>query len=209
MGAVTIGCSIIGERPRVLPRSGYTPVILRAQRAAGIHTNGQVADNDMAGDEKTDDALIEIPPDSTVVRQSSWAWQLPTAPWAIFAVASIFVDAISFGVLPFFLLAIVAVPRYLRWKKAAYILTEDHVVVFRGGLAGRRRYDLPIDEFVTVDTRPGLFGGNLGYRAVHITLENGNTVVLDYLPEDAPLADHIESRIGRHGRRRDRPTEGE
>ena len=35
-GAVTIGCSIIGERLRVLPRSGDTQVILRAQRAAGI-----------------------------------------------------------------------------------------------------------------------------------------------------------------------------
>jgi hypothetical protein len=105
-------------------------------------------------------------------------------------------DFISFGALPFILTAVVVVPRYLRWRKALYILTEDHVVVFRGGLTGRQRFDLPISEFAEVYTRPGIFGGTLGYRALHIILRNGKAIVLDYLPQDAPLAAHIESRMG-------------
>ena len=152
----------------------------------------------MAGEETTTDASIEIPDDATVIRQSNWAWQLPAAPGVLFSFASFFLDFISFGALPFILTAVVVVPRYLRWRKALYILTEDHVVVFRGGLTGRQRYDLPISEFTEVNIRPGIFGGSLGYRAVHIMLRNGKVIVLDYLPQDAPLAAHIESRIGQY-----------
>ena len=168
----------------------------------------------MAGEQTTDDASIEIPQGSTVIRQSSWAWQLPASPWVLFMAASFFLDAITIGPFVLFLMAIVVVPRYLRWRKALYILTEDHVVVLRGGLTGRQRFDLPIAEFTDMSTRPGLFGGTLGYRAVDITLRNGNRIVLDYLPKDAPLVAHIQSRIGRYdtgeqGPSDDGQTEGE
>jgi hypothetical protein len=132
----------------------------------------------------------------------------------LFSIASVFVDFISFGVLPFILTAIVVVPRFLRWQKARYILTEDYVVVLRGGLTGRQRFDLPISEFAELEVRPGFLGGTLGYRSVHITLRNGNSIVLDYVPHDAPLAAHVQSRIGQYdggeeGLSDEGPTESE
>lgn len=168
----------------------------------------------MAGDDTTESASIEIPQGSTVVKQSSWAWQLPAAPWVVFSVSSIFVDFLSFGILPLFLMAIVVVPRYLRWRKALYILTEDHVVVLRGGMTGRQRFDLPIAEFADMSIRPGIFGSALGYRAAHITLRSGSRLVLDYLPQNAPLMAHVQSRMGRNdsdeeGPSDDLTTEGE
>ena len=49
---------------------------------------------------------------------------------------------------------------------------------------------------------------------MHITMRDGSAIVLDYLPQDAPLADHVQSRIERYERDRrrppaDGPTEGE
>ncbi len=168
----------------------------------------------MAGNETPETPPLEIPEDATVIRQSNWAWQLPAAPWVIFVLASFFIDAITFGVLPIFLACIVVVPRFVRWWKSLYILTEDHVIVFQGGLLGRRRYDLPITEFTDVGVRPGIFGGTLGYRAVDLSLREGGLVVLDYLPQDAPVAEHIRSRLGRarsdqDGPRSDAPTDGQ
>ena len=165
----------------------------------------------MTGDETTENASMDIPEDATVIRQSSWAWQLPAAPWVLFSLASTFIEFFSFPVM-LILTAIVVVPRYLRWKKALYILTEDHVIVFRGGLRGRQRFDLPIAEFADVSARPGIFGNSLGYRAVHITLRNGKAVILDYLPQDAPLVDHVQSRLrnetDEEGTHADGQTEG-
>ena len=105
-----------------------------------MHPKCEVADSDMAGDETTENASIEIPQNATVIRQSRWAWQLPAVPWVLFSIASLFLDFISFGMLPFILTAIVIVPRYLRWKKALFILTEDHVVIFPAGLLRRQSW---------------------------------------------------------------------
>ena len=79
---------------------------------------------------------------------------------------------------------------------------------------GRRRYDLPIAEFADVAARPGLFGGPLGYRAVDLSLREGGLIVLAYVPRDAPVADHIRSRLpqvdsDQDGPHTEAPTDGQ
>lgn len=150
----------------------------------------------MAGNEILETPPLEIPQDATVARQSSWAWQLPAAPWLLFLLAATFFDVITIGILPVFLACVVVVPKYISWRKALYILTDDHLVVFHGGILGRRRYDLPIAEFAGVEVRPGIFGGTLGYRALDISLRDGGMVVLAYMPQDSPIVGHIRSRLG-------------
>ena len=104
-------------------------------------------------------------------------------------------DFISFGILPVIFVAIVVVPRYLRWKRTAYILTDEHIIVLIGGLRGSQRFDLLISDLQDVVVKPGLFGGMLGYGNVILTLGDGRMVALGHVPNSAPLTEHVQSRI--------------
>ena len=149
----------------------------------------------MASQETNESLPVEVPEDATVIKPSGWAWILPALPWIILLAASMAFDFISFGALPAIFMAIVVVPRYLRWKGTAYILTDKHIIIQIGGLRGSQQFDLLISGIQDVLVKPGLLGGLLGYRNVNLTLDDDRIVVLPHVPDNAPLAAYVESRI--------------
>ena len=149
----------------------------------------------MDANETPGNEAAEIPDDAIFVRQSSWAWLWYVVPWAIFAVGSLYVDQITFIGFPLVLAVIFILPRYLRWRRTMYILTDDYIMIQRGASVGPRRYDLPISDISDMEQRPGPFGGVLGYSAVHLALKDGRGVVLAHIPETSPLVEHIRARL--------------
>ena len=149
----------------------------------------------MGADEPKDTRPAEVPDDATVVRQSNWAWLWYAVPWGVFGAVSILVDFITFGTLPLVLAVVIIVPRYLGWRRTAYFLTEEGIVVQRGGLGGSRRYELPISGIRDMQVRPGFFGGTLGYVGVYLALRDGQVAVLDHVPARSPLVEHVRTRL--------------
>ena len=149
----------------------------------------------MDADNREGDRPIEIPDDAAVVRQSNWAWLLHAIPWVLFALASLYFDQISLGVFPFLIAALIVVPRYLSHQKTAYILTDDHIVIMRGGIMGARRFDLRISEISRVTANAGSLGSTLGYVGVYLELRDGRVAVFHHIPQSSPLVEHLRTRI--------------
>ena len=135
---------------------------------------------------------ITIPPGSTEIRQSRWAWIWGGAPWLIVAIlfgaqdptSGFFIFAIGLGIA-------VTIPRFLGWRKTAYYVTHNSVVFQRGMLGSSQMYNLPAEQFQRVVERPGLFGRYLGYHAVDIRMREGGRVSLAYVPKSADLTDRV------------------
>lgn len=141
------------------------------------------------------DPEVVIPEGATVVRQSSWAWLWSLLPWVALAAFQLFRADPPFLALTFVLAAITSGPRYLRWRKTAYILTESHVVIQQGTMSKYVRYPVPIERITEMRTRPGYFGSTLGYRTVVLTLGEQGAVQLDSVPASSPLVEHIRLRL--------------
>lgn len=139
--------------------------------------------------EAEDTQPLGLPEDATVVRQSQWSWLLFVVPWGLLAVVAAFIDAVSFGIFPAILAAIVVVPRYITYRSTAYILAPGLVAVQRGN----QRSDLPISEVAGLRVDPGIFGRSLGYATVHLTLRDGRNASLSYVPQRAPLVSHVQA----------------
>jgi len=136
-----------------------------------------------------------IPQDAVIVRQSNWAWMWSTVPWvALFGVAMFF-DFFSFGIVPVVFAAIVIVPRYLSFRRTAYILTETHVIIQHGSFVGQQRVDVVIADLNDIQVHPGTFGGFLGYTGVNLELEDGRLAFLRYVPITSPLVEHLRQRV--------------
>ena len=138
---------------------------------------------------------IEIPHDAIIVRQSMWAWLWTAVPWTVFWGFSLLVDLFTFGGLPLLLAVIFVLPRYMRWRKTAYILTNEYLVVMLGSSKRSQQFDLPFSQISDIQVRPGFFGRSLGYASVLLTSKNGEVSALSYVPERSPLVEHIQARI--------------
>lgn len=137
---------------------------------------------------------VDIPDDAFVIRQSNWAWIWAALPWLVIFGTSIVIDFITFGILPMAFAAIIIVPRYLSFRRTAYILTEKHVIIQQGSLTGHRRFDLPLANLKNVLIQPGTFGGVLGYTGVGLQLKDGQIALLRYVPFALPLIEHVRAR---------------
>jgi hypothetical protein len=142
---------------------------------------------------------ITIPPGSTEIRQSRWAWIWGGAPWLAVALLFGFQDPGS----GFFIFAIglgiaVTVPRYLGWRRTAYHVAHDAIIFQRGMLGNSQMYNLPAEQFQRVVQRPGLFGRYLGYHAIDIRMREGGKVSLAYVPASAGLTAKVISMRDRY-----------
>ena len=149
----------------------------------------------MDTEDTQDRPVADIPDDAVVVRQSQWSWMLFVVPWAILALVSTQFDAVTFGILPIALAAVVVVPRYVSYRGTAYILTEQYVIIQLGQIGGKRRFDLPIAQVSGLRAVPGYFGRTLGYTGVQLALQDGGRAVLQYVPSGSPLFEHIRTRM--------------
>ena len=138
---------------------------------------------------------VDIPDDAIFVRQSNWAWMWAAAPWLVLFGVSIAIDFITFGILPIVFAAVFIVPRYLSFRRTAYILTERSVIIQQGSFTAHHRIDLPIADLNDVLVQPGTFGGVLGYAGVNLQLKDGRMAFLRYVPLASPLVAHVRERM--------------
>ena len=145
--------------------------------------------------DKNNNELIEIPANAIIIRQSSWAWIWSAVPWGIFLSLSFFIDLITFSILPLVLAAVFFVPRYMSWRKTAYILTNEYIVIIQGAFGRGRRLDIPISQISGIQVQPGFFGTSLGYVSVLLTIKDQGVANLQYTPARSVLVEHIQARI--------------
>ena len=115
--------------------------------------------------------------------------------WVILYSLSLLTDLLTFGFLPLFLVAVVVVPRYMGWRKTAYILTDEYIVLIKGAFGRGQRLDILISQISGIQVRPGLFGASLGYEKVLLTIKDQGVVNLSYAPALSELVKHIQARI--------------
>ena len=134
-----------------------------------------------------------IPEDAIIVLQSRWAYMLHTVPWLVLLGGSFTFDFLTFGILPA-VIAICAIGyRYLAFRRTAYILTEKHLVIFKGSLMGQNRIDVPFADLNNILVQPGMFGGFLGYTGVILQLVDQRVDLLHYVPIASPLLEHLRA----------------
>jgi len=146
----------------------------------------------MHTEEEQGNSLIEIPQGATVVQQSSWAWLWSVVPWAGFATVSVFIDQITFIGLPLIFAAILIVPKYVRWRKTAFILTNQYLIIIQGSFGKAQRLDLPVSQINETQTKPGFFGKSLGYTSMLLSTKDYGVVHLQYIPEGSNLIEDIQ-----------------
>ena len=148
---------------------------------------------DPSGEIESTNEPLDLPEDAVVITQVSWAWLWSATPWLI--VVGI-LSTLSLE--PFFasiIVLIIIVPRFLTWRRTAYIVTDDTIIYQRGGFTGSRQYSIPLARLVDVKTRDGMFGRGLGYQAVDIMLDNQASASLTYVPAPAGLEEVIRERM--------------
>ena len=136
---------------------------------------------------------VAIPDDAVVVRQSNWAYVLPTVPWLVLFGVSLLFDFFTFGVLPAVFAAFVIGSRYLSYRRTAYILTDSYLIIQQGSLMGQVRIDLSLADLDDVLVQPGSLGRSLGYTRVSLNLKDGRMVLLHYVPLASPLLERLRS----------------
>ena len=125
---------------------------------------------EMVADVQEEPSLATIPEDAIIALQSRWAYMLHTIPFlALFGVSLIF-DFLTLGILPTLIAIYIIGSRYLSFRRTAYILTDNHLVIFQGSLMGRKRIDVPLADLNNVQFQPGMFGRSLGYTGVILQL---------------------------------------
>ena len=126
----------------------------------------------------------EIPEDATVIRQVQYAWLWSSMPWLAVLGVIYYMDWIvePVPIVGAVISVIILAPRYLSWRRTAYIVTKELLIYQRGGLTGARRYDLAISNLSDAKARYGFFGRSLGYQTIEIKLKNGAVANLTYVP---------------------------
>ena len=136
-----------------------------------------------------------IPEDAIIALQSRWAYMLHTIPFlALFGVSLIF-DFLTLGILPTLIAIYIIGSRYLSFRRTAYILTDNHLVIFQGSLMGRKRIDVPLADLNNVQFQPGMFGRSLGYTGVILQLMDQQVSLLHYVPVASPLLEYLRARM--------------
>ena len=129
------------------------------------------------------------------IQQSPWAWMLPIIPWMIFLVISIFVDVLTFGTLQLLIMVLFVGPRWLSWRKTAFILTEDHVTIRRGTLTGVDEVSIAIANLKEISQNPGILGQSLGYTTISLVLKDARSANLSYVPIQSTIQEYLENRL--------------
>lgn len=139
------------------------------------------------------DKLSELPENAVSVSQVDWAWLWSATPWLI--VVGILSTLSLEPAFASIIVLIIIVPRFLTWRRTAYIVTDDTLIYQRGGFTGSRQYNIPLENLVEVKSRNGMFGRGLGYQAVDIKLDNQASASLTYVPTVAGLENIIRDRM--------------
>jgi uncharacterized membrane protein YdbT with pleckstrin-like domain len=138
-----------------------------------------------------------IPDDALVVRQSNWAWIWAIVPWLVFLGVSPLIDFLTFGIVPAVLAIIVVGGRYLSFRKTAYILTDNNVIIHQGSFMGQQSVSLPYEDLEDPVVQPSTLRTSLGYARVTLPLNDGRSVLLHYVPIASPLVEELRARISR------------
>jgi|TARA_B100001750_G_scaffold248486_2_gene280156 hypothetical protein len=144
------------------------------------------------------DIIPKEPIDTTggeLIKQSSWAWMLAAIPWILFIIISLFIDFLTFGTLQLAIALVFIVPRWISYRRTAFILTSEHITIKRGTITGSDSLDLPISALESVNSKPGVLGQSLGYTSLNLVLKDGRSAHLSYVPTTSPIQSYIESRI--------------
>jgi hypothetical protein len=150
---------------------------------------------EMVADVQEEPSLATIPEDAIIALQSRWAYMLHTIPFlALFGVSLIF-DFLTLGILPTLIAIYIIGSRYLSFRRTAYILTDNHLVIFQGSLMGRKRIDVPLADLNNVQFQPGMFGRSLGYTGVILQLMDQQVSLLHYVPVASPLLEYLQARM--------------
>ena len=150
---------------------------------------------EMIADVQEEPSLATIPEDAIIALQSRWAYMLHTIPFlALFGVSLIF-DFLTLGILPTLIAIYIIGSRYLSFRRTAYILTDNHLVIFQGSLMGRKRIDVPLADLNNVQFQPGMFGRSLGYTGVILQLMDQQVSLLHYVPVASPLLEYLRARM--------------
>jgi hypothetical protein len=140
-------------------------------------------------------SLTTIPENAIIVLQSRWAYILPTIPFLAFFGVSLIFDFLTLGILPTLIAIYIIGSRYLSFHRTAYILTDNHLVIFQGSLMGRKRIDVPLADLNNVQFQPGMFGRSLGYTGVILQLMDQRVSLLHYVPVASPLLEYLRTRM--------------
>ncbi len=153
----------------------------------------------MATEDKPERPKREIPPDSTAIKQSMWAWLWSVVPWIILALIFLQIDG-TMTVFALILAVVVVLPRFLAWRNTIYYVSDDQLTFQRGNFfSGSQRYSVPISELRDVRARYGMFGKGLGYQAVIVVLSDGLKATLQYVPTAAELPERLVRLMATHG----------
>jgi len=126
---------------------------------------------------------FEIPENAVVIKQSQWSWGLHTAPWAVLAILSVYIDQITFIGLPLILAGIVILPRYISYRAISYIVTDSGLIIKRGPQIEEHVYE----EFTNMKISPGIFGQTLGYCSIQLLKQDSSIVSFGYVPNNSYL----------------------
>ena len=141
---------------------------------------------------------IELPDNSTIIKQVQYAWLWSSMPWLV-VLGAIFFTEFLIAAEPLvgsIATVIILLPRYLMWRNTAYILTDDAIIYQRGGLTGFQRYRIPIEKLRDARPKFGYFGKTLGYQKVDILFDTGTVASLVYVPATFDFAGHLLGLIG-------------
>ena len=138
---------------------------------------------------------VAIPDDAVVVRQSNWACVWSTVPWLVLIGVSLAFDIFTFAILPVVFATYFIGSRYLSFRRTAYILTDRYIFILQGSLMGQNRIDLSFADLNEVLAQPGTVGRSLGYTRVSLQLKDGQMVLLNYVPLESPLLEHLRERM--------------
>ena len=139
----------------------------------------------------------EIPEDAIVLKQVQYAWLWSSLPWLVVLGVIYYTDFLiePVPIIGAAITVVILLPRYIGWRRTAYILTGDGLIYQRGGMTGTQRYQIPWSNLKGARARYGNFGRALGYQSVELLLENGSIARLTYLPILADVAGQIQELI--------------
>jgi hypothetical protein len=152
----------------------------------------------MDSESTTPDPAEDIPEDAIVVRQVRYAWLWSSMPWLIILAVVYYTDILIEGapIVGALISVVIMVPRYLSWRRTAYILTTENFIYVRGTFSGAQKFHIPLSRLADVRVRYGFFGRSLGYQTVDLVLENESVASLKYIPVLSDFAEQIRELIG-------------
>ena len=157
------------------------------------------------------DTTKEIPEEAIWVRQVQYAWLWSSMPWLVILAVLYYTDILIEGIpiLGAIVSVVIMVPRYLSWRRTAYVITEEDFIYIRGTITGTQKYHIPISDLDNVSVRYGFFGKSLGYMTIDLTLQNSTVASLKYVPIRSEFPEQMQSRIGKTKQESEQPNEND